>query len=111
VGDLLYPNLHDDLFTDCYHKEGRPAVSPTLLSFVLIFKSLERCSNHQAANNLRFRLDWKYALHLPLDYAGFDQNVIAEFRHRLLDNGVEARIFNAIFKELRELGYYMLNVN
>jgi hypothetical protein len=73
---------------------------------VLIFKSLERCSNREAARNVRFRTDWQYALHLPLDYAGFDQNVIAEFRHRLLANGIESRIFNAIFKELRDLGYY-----
>jgi transposase len=106
VGDVLFDRFHDEDFADLYSYTGQPAISPVLLSFVLIFKSLERCSNRQAANNVRFRLDWKYALHLPLDYAGFDQNVIAEFRHRLLDNGVEARIFNAIFKELRELGYY-----
>jgi len=85
---------------------GHPALSPVLLSFVLIFKALERCSNRQAAINVHFRQDWKYALHLPLDYAGFDPSVLVEFRQRLLDNGVEARIFNAIFKELRELGFY-----
>ena len=106
VGDVLFDRFHDEDFADLYSSTGRPAVSPALLSFVLIFKSLERCSNRQAANNLRFRLDWKYALHLPLDYAGCDQNVIAEFRQRLLANGVEARIFNAIFQELRDLGYY-----
>jgi hypothetical protein len=74
VGDVLFDRFHDADFADLYSSTGRPAVSPVILAFVLIFKSLERCSNRQAANNVRFRLDWKYALHLPLDYAGFDQN-------------------------------------
>jgi len=106
VGDVLFERFHDQDFADLYPKTGQPALSPVLLCFVLIFKALERCSNRQAAINVHFRQDWKYALHLPLDYPGFDPSVLVEFRQRLLDNGVEARIFNAIFKELRELGFY-----
>lgn len=106
VGDVLFERFHDDDFADLYPNTGQPALSPVLLSFVLIFKALERCSNRQAAINVNFRQDWKYALHLPLDYPGFDPSVLVEFRQRLLDNGVEAKIFNAIFKELRELGFY-----
>ncbi|NJO82232.1 MAG: hypothetical protein HC828_05090, partial [Blastochloris sp.] len=106
VGDVLFARFADEEFADLYPNTGQPAISPVLLSFVLIFKSLERCSNREAARNVRFRTDWQYALHLPLDYPGFDPSVIAEFRLRLLDNGAESSIFNRIFAELRAMGYY-----
>lgn len=57
VGDVLFERFRDGDFADLYPKTGQPAISPVLLSFVLIFKSLERCSNRQAANNVRFRLE------------------------------------------------------
>ena len=77
-----------------------------LLSFVTIFQSLEDLSDRKTVYGLRFRFDWKYALHLLPEYRGFDHTVLSEFRQRLLKYGAESRIFNAIFAQLKQLGFY-----
>jgi hypothetical protein len=41
---------------------------------------MEKLVDRQAVNSLRMWLDWRYALHLPLDYEGFDFSVPSEFR-------------------------------
>ena len=63
------------MFADLYPAEGQPALSPVDLAFVTIFQYLEDLSDRQAAESMRMRLDWKYALHQPVDYAGFDFSV------------------------------------
>jgi transposase len=65
------------------------------LAFVTIFQFLEKLSDRAAANALRVRLDWKYALHLPLNYAGFKFSVLSEFRDRVIEHGAEARLLIA----------------
>jgi transposase len=106
VGDVLFDQFHDQDFADLYPKDGQPTISPVLLSFVTIFQSLEDLSDRKTVYGLRFRFDWKYALHLPPEYKGFDHTVLSEFRQRLLKYGAESRIFNAIFAQLKQLGFY-----
>jgi transposase len=45
-----------------------------------------------------------YALHLPLDYAGFDFSVLSDFRARLLAHHAAARLFDTLLGQLRDLG-------
>lgn len=48
------------------------------------------CSpDRQAADAVRGRIDWKYALSLELTDAGFNFSVLSEFRGRLLLGGTE----------------------
>ena len=47
------------------------------------------------------RLDWRYAVHLPLDYAGFDCSVLSEFRDRLIAHQAEGRVFEQLVAQLR----------
>jgi transposase len=104
VGDLLYPDLHDDLFADCYHKEGRPAVSPVILSLVTLFQSLENLPDRAAAFAAVDRRSWQYAMHLPADFAGFDASILVDFRKRLLAHDAEARIFEHVLHTMQVLG-------
>jgi transposase len=106
IGDVLFEQFRDEDFADLYPKDGQPAISPVLLSFVTIFQSLEDLSDRKTVYSLRFRFDWKYALHLPPSYRGFDHTVLSEFRQRLLEHKAEGRIFNAIFAQLKQLGFY-----
>ena len=106
IGDVLFDQFHDEDFADLYPKDGQPGISPVLLAFVTIFQSLEDLSDQKTVYSLRFRFDWKYALHLPPSYRGFDHTVLSEFRQRLLKHGAESRIFNAIFAQLKQLGFY-----
>jgi len=50
------------------------------------------------------RMDWKYALHLPLEYACFNFGVLSEFRDRLVAGKAVGRVFKALVAQIREMG-------
>jgi len=104
VGEHLYAQYDNAAFADLYHTEGKPALPPVDLLFVLAFQALEDLGDRAAAAAVRLRLDWKYALHLPLDYPGFDFSVLSDFRARLLAHDAAARLFESLLGQLRELG-------
>jgi transposase len=104
VGEQLYEQYDEAEFADLYHVEGKPGLSPVLLSFVTAFQYLEGLSDREAAAAVRLRLDWKYALHLPLDYAGFNYSVLSEYRDRVLAHQAEARLFDRLIEQLQGLG-------
>ena len=104
VGDVLYVQYDDADYVDLYHEEGQSGISPVLLAFVTIFQFLEKLSDRAAANAVRVRLDWKYALHLPLNYEGFNFSVLSEFRDRVIEHGAEARLFDSMLEQLRGMG-------
>lgn len=104
VGDELYEQYDEADYVDLYSPEGKPAISPVDLSFVTVFQFMENLSDREAAEALRLRLDWKYALHLPLNYAGFNYSVLSEFRDRVIKHQAEARVFDTVVGQLRGLG-------
>ena len=104
IGDGLYEQYDEAEFADLYSAEGKPAISPVILSFVTAFQYMENLSDRAAAEALRVRIDWKYALHLPLDYPGFDFSVLSEFRDRLIKHDAEARVFEQLLQQLQTLG-------
>lgn len=106
VGDTLYSQWQEADFADLYHPEGKPALSPVLLALVTIFQRYEHLGDRAAVHAVRTRLDWKYALHLPLDDDGFDASVLCEFRQRLLDHNAEARLFDTVLTQLKTEGYF-----
>lgn len=89
VGDQLFVTLHEQEFADLYPSEGQPGLSPVILALVTVFQFIEKLPDRQAAEAVRMRLDWKYALHLPLEYEGFHYSVLSEFRDRLISGQAE----------------------
>jgi transposase len=71
---------------------------------VTIFQFLEDVPDRQAAEWVRLRLDWKYALHLGLADPGFDFSCLCYFRQRLLTHKAEAKLFDAVLARIRALG-------
>jgi len=104
IGERLSEFVHDDDFADLYPPEGRPAVWPGLLALVTVLQWAEALSDRQAAYAVVTRVDWKYALHLPLHYVGFDYSVLSEFRQRLLVHQAESRVFEKLLEQLKALG-------
>jgi transposase len=104
IGDQLYALYDNAAFVDLYHAEGKPALPPVDLLFVLALQALEDLGDRAAADAVRLRLDWKYALHLPLSYAGFDFSVLSDFRARLVAHDASARLFDTLLSQLRALG-------
>jgi transposase len=72
---------------------------------VCIFQFLEDLSDRQAADAVRGRIDWKYALGLELTDEGFDASVLCEFRARRLPHEAEERLFEHLVEQLQERGW------
>lgn len=104
IGDQLFEKLNEEEYADLYSVEGKPAISPILLAFVSVFQFMEKLADRQAVKALQMRLDWKYALHLPLEYDGFDFSVLSEFRDRLIKGEAEVRVFEKLVEVIRKLG-------
>lgn len=104
VGDQLYAEYREEDFIDLYSTEGKPGLSPVDLAFVTAFQFMENLSDREAVEALRLRLDFKYALHLPLDDEGFDASVLCEFRQRVIAHQAETRLFDTVIKQLNARG-------
>ena len=94
-----YLKLRDDLgtiyknedFEDLYPHRGQPALAPWRLALVTVFQFMENRADRQAADAVRSRIGWTYALGLELTDPGFDHSVLTEFRTRLLQKGRKER--------------------
>jgi transposase len=102
--DALGPLFADEQFAALFAARGRPAWSPARLALVLVLQFVEGLTDRQAADAVRARLDWKYALALDLDDPGFDASVLTEFRARLLADGQTERLLTLMLDRLRERG-------
>jgi transposase len=94
----------DEQFQDLFPERGQPAESPSLLAFVLVLQFAEGLTDRQAADAVRGRIDWKYALGLDLTDPGFDFSILSEFRARLLDGAAEERLLTLLLKLFQERG-------
>lgn len=74
------------------------------LALVTCFQYAEGIPDHHAADAVRTRMDWKYALHLGLDYPGIDVTTLCEFRWRLLRDTRGQQAFERILAWLADLG-------
>jgi len=66
VRDKLGEWLADDQFAGAYGVRGKPGWPPGRLALVTIFQMAEDLTDRQAAEAVRTRIDWKYALGLGL---------------------------------------------
>jgi transposase len=104
IADLLASVYQDSQFTDLFSHRGKPAEAPALLAIATILQFAEGLSDRQAAEAVRGRIDWKYALGLELTDPGFDHTVLSEFRSRLVEHDVGTRLFDTLLDHLRGRG-------
>jgi transposase len=89
--DQLGAWYEDADFAAGYGVRGAPGISPVQLAMVTVLQFTGNLTDRQAADAVRGRLDWKYALGLSLDDEGFDFSVLSEFRGRLVAGSLERR--------------------
>lgn len=73
-GTNLYLKMRDELgtffenqqFAALFSTRGQPAEAPWRLALITIFQFIENLSDRAAADAVRARVDWKYALGLEL---------------------------------------------
>ena len=92
-------------FAHLFAVRGQPAETPWRLALILVFQFVEGLSDEQAADAVRGRLDWKYALSLELTDAGFDASVLSEFRQRLVQGSAETQLLDRMLTQLKQAGY------
>jgi transposase len=95
----------DEAFADLFPTHGQPAEAPWRLALVTIFQFMEGLTDRQAADAVRDRLAWKYALSLELTDTGFDHTVLSEFRSRLIAGQAEQRLLDLLLERCREGGW------
>jgi transposase len=100
IRDTLGPLYADAQFAALFSPTGQPAEAPARLALVLILQFAENLSDRQAADAVRGRIDWKYALGLELTDPGFDASVLSEFRTRLVHGGAEALLLEPLLRQL-----------
>jgi len=104
IRDALGELFEDTQFAGLFAVRGRPAVSPARLALVLVLQFVEGLSDRQAADAVRGRIDWKYALGLELTDTGFDASVLSEFRARLVDGDAAQQLLERMLERLRVQG-------
>jgi transposase len=104
--DLLGPMYTNPEFANLFSKTGQPAEAPAQLALITIMQFAENLSDEQAADAVRARIDWKYALALELTDAGFDSSVLCEFRKRLIVGNAELLLFETMLTLFREQGLF-----
>src|SRR3954470_4962480 len=100
IRDRLGQWLEDEQFTAAFGVRGRPGWSPSRLALVTVLQRAENLTDRQAAEAVRTRIDWQYLLGLPLDDPGVDHSVLAEFRARLVEAGLEQVVLDALLARL-----------
>jgi transposase len=103
--DALGPIYDDAAFAALFPRRGRPAEAPWRLALVTVMQFAEGLSDRQAAEAVRARIDWKYALGLDLTDPGFDFSVLSEFRARLLAGSAEQQLLDTLLSACVERGY------
>jgi transposase len=94
--DVLGPIYEDASFAPLFSRTGRPAESPWRMALVTVMQFAEGLSDRQAAEAVRARIDWKYALALELTDPGFDFSVLSEFRARLVQGSAEEILLDTL---------------
>jgi transposase len=102
--DVLGVFFADEMFVNLFPPDGQPALAPWRLALVTIMQCAEGLSDRQAAEAVRMRIDWKYALGLDLEDGGFDFSVLCEFRARLIEGQAESLLFEAMLTYLKQHG-------
>lgn len=102
--DELGPLYHNQDFAHLFPADGQPAEDPARLALITVMQFVEGLSDRQAADAVRDRIAWKYALALALDDPGFDASILSEFRTRLSAGGAEHLLLETMLTVLREQG-------
>lgn len=102
--DTLGRIFADPMFAMLFPRRGQPAEAPWRLALVTVLQFVENLSDRQAAEAVRGRIDWKYALGLELTDPGFDYSVLCKFRARLLAGQEEGQLLEVLLEACKEQG-------
>jgi transposase len=104
IRDELGAVYADERFAAAFAVRGKPGISPAQLMIVTVLQFTENLTDRQAAEAVRDRITWKYAIGVELEDPGFDPTVLSEFRDRLVREGLTRVALDALLERLAEQG-------
>jgi len=102
MSDQLGHLYEHDQFVELFSRTGQPGIAPWRLALVTVMQFAENLTDRQAAEAVRARIDWKYALRLEMEDAGFHYSVLSEFRGRLIAGNQESVLLEAMLERFKE---------
>ena len=103
--DELGGLYQDEQFSSLFPSRGQPAEAPGRLAIVVVLQYVEGLTDRQAAEAVRGRIDWKYALGLELSDPGIDASVLSEFRKRLVAGQAETLLLDVLLERCKQRGW------
>jgi transposase len=103
--DRLGTIYQDEDFAALFPTMGQPAETPWRLALVTVMQFRENLTDRQAADAVRSRIDWKYALGLKLKDPGFHFSVLSDFRARLLAGNAEQVLLDKMLTLFKREGW------
>ena len=104
IGDRV-GRLFADVNLSSLGRQGyMPLALLARLILVTVLQALEGLPDQQASAAMRSRIDWKYALHLPLDYPGLNPQVMCHLRQRLLFDAAGQQVLQRVLDHLAAQG-------
>ncbi len=104
IGDQGEEWLQDVELADQSLESEQFATTSIRLAFVTIFQFIEGLPDRLAANAVHTRLDWKYALHLPLNAHGFDYTVLREYRQSVSRSPIDWLLLQRLIGQVAAIG-------
>lgn len=105
IRDELGTLYTDEDFANLFPAVGQPAEAPWRLALVTVMQFIENLTDRQAAEAVRSRIDWKYALGLALKDPGFLFSILSDFRARLIAGGAEQTLLDKLLEEFKARGW------
>ena len=101
VGEQLDSILEELHWQQSHEWRGGFATAEDLsLALITLFQFMEGLTDAQASDALRTRIDWKFALHLPLLPRTLDEIVLCQFRERMLNHAIEQYAYQMLLDGL-----------
>jgi transposase len=104
VRDELGELFADAQFAEAFADRGPQGWSPGRLMLVTVLQAAEGLTDRQAAEAVRDKLSWKFALGLGLTDTGFDASILSEFRTRLVGHDLQTRVLDLMVARLVDKG-------
>jgi transposase len=104
IRDQLGELFTDEAFGSGFAARGKPGWSPGRLALVTVLQMAENLTDRQAAEAVREKISWKYALGMTLTDPGFNASILSEFRARLIAHGLGEQVLDTLLVRLGEWG-------
>jgi transposase len=102
-GNLLFTDINP---ADLDVSGGKSLELTATLAMVTIFQFAEDLPDRQAVEALHSRMDWKYALHLPMNNPALDVRALCNFRSYLLHNPKASQTMQNLITSLARTGLF-----